>query len=40
LTAALAPTVAAVVSVWQGRYPQTVADAKLLLETALEVCKE
>lgn len=37
--AALAPTVAAVVSVWQGGYPQTVADARLLLDTALEICK-
>lgn len=37
--AALAARVAAVVSVWQGGYGQTVADARLLLETALEICK-
>ena len=36
--AALAIRVASVVSVWQGSDWQTVADARLLLEEALEVC--
>jgi len=37
---ALAPGAAAVVSLWQGGYPQTVADARLLLETARGMCEE
>jgi len=36
--AALADRVAAVVSTWQGRDRQTVADARLLLTTALDAC--
>ena len=36
----LAPGAAAVVSRWQGRNPQTLADARLLLETALDTCKQ
>lgn len=38
--AALADRVAAVVSAWQGRDRQTVADARLLLKTALDVCTD
>jgi len=38
--AALADRVASIVSAWQGSYLQTVADARLLLKTALDVCTD
>ena len=38
--AALAARVASVVSAWQGRDRQTVADARLLLTTALDACTD